>query len=173
MADKSFGDAHTETTPPTDMLHRDLLVRLCEARERLGEPSGPAVPEVAHEVGMSAFHFARLYRAVFGQSPHQARVTARIDQAKSLLARTGLSVTEVCAAVGYESLGTFSALFTRREGQSPTCFRRAARERARAEAGRPAPLVAGCFSLMGRASVESGGRPENRTIGEAPGSPEG
>lgn len=145
------------------MLHRDLLVRLCEARERLRTPAGPAVPDVAREVGMSAFHFARLYRAVFGESPHQARVTARIDRAKTLLAATDLSVTEVCTAVGYESLGSFSALFARRAGCSPTAYRQTARERARDDANRPAPLVVGCLSLMARAAREA----QNRTNGEA------
>lgn len=51
----------------------------------------------------------------------------RIDRAKQLLAQEHLPVTEVCLAVGYESLGSFSMLFRSRVGRSPVEYRRAIR----------------------------------------------
>lgn len=51
----------------------------------------------------------------------------RMERARALLSETGLSVTEVCRAVGYASLGSFSALFKRQVGLSPDEYRRAIR----------------------------------------------
>jgi AraC-like DNA-binding protein len=47
----------------------------------------------------------------------------RIDRAKALLRDSDLSITEICAEVGYESLGSFSSLFTRVAGISPSAYR--------------------------------------------------
>jgi len=47
----------------------------------------------------------------------------RVERAKSLLRVANLSVTEVCFMVGFESLGSFSALFKRLVGQSPSSIR--------------------------------------------------
>ena len=74
---------------------------------------------VAAHVGYSRYHFLRLFREVFHQTPHQYLTDQRIERAKVLLAEGGRTVTEVCLAVGFESLGSFSALFTRKVGHSP------------------------------------------------------
>ena len=51
----------------------------------------------------------------------------RIDRAKELLVRDAAPVTEVCFAVGYESLGSFSTRFRREVGYSPKEFQRGLR----------------------------------------------
>ena len=51
----------------------------------------------------------------------------RIDRAKELLARDHLPVTEICLAVGYESLASFSTLFRSMVGYSPADYRRSVR----------------------------------------------
>jgi AraC-like DNA-binding protein len=96
------------------MLHRDTLLRLCQAKERLrgaGERD-LSVLEVATELGMSQYHFIRLFKAVFGETPKQVQLRAKMERAKHLLMMTESSVTDICMDVGFSSLGTFSTVFT-------------------------------------------------------------
>jgi AraC-like DNA-binding protein len=72
---------------------------------------------------MSTAHFARQFRAAYGETPYAYLMTRRIERAKALLRRGDLSVTEVCMAVGCTSLGSFSARFTELVGQTPTAYR--------------------------------------------------
>jgi AraC-like DNA-binding protein len=46
-----------------------------------------------------------------------------MERAKALLRTGELPVTEVCIAVGYTSLGSFSSQFRRFVGESPTAYR--------------------------------------------------
>jgi len=105
---------------------RDRLTRLCGARDQLREVGHSAltIDEIAKGAAMSRFHFIRQFKAFFGETPAQFRTRARLEKAKLLLAGTGDSVTDVCMAVGFTSLGSFSALFTRRFGVSPSLYRR-------------------------------------------------
>ena len=79
--------------------------------------------QIARQAGFSRYHFLRLFRNTFDQTPHQYLVQRRIECAKSLLDASDLSVTEVCFAVGFQSLGSFSALFRRCAGYPPTQYR--------------------------------------------------
>src|SRR5262245_3127378 len=78
---------------------------------------------IAGEASFSRYLFSRLYRQAFDQTPHQYLMNRRIEQAKNLLTAGELSVTEVCFAVGFQSLGSFSALFRRSVGQPPKIYR--------------------------------------------------
>lgn len=133
------------------MLHHELLRRLCLTRDWLREEEDPvpSINRIAQRAGLSPFHFIRLFKSVFGETPHQYRSHARIERAKQLLILTDQSVTEVCMAVGFSSLGSFSALFARRTGLSPSAWRRRHRPAAGSPRQMPAQLVPGCFSLMG------------------------
>ena len=51
----------------------------------------------------------------------------RIEKAKELLRSTELPIIDVCYAVGFESLGSFSTLFRRQAGLSPSSYRQHAR----------------------------------------------
>src|ERR1700747_3648673 len=73
---------------------------------------------------------------------------AQIEKAKHLLILTDLSITDVCMAVGFSSLGSFSALFSRRVGMSPLEFQRRYRPASLPERQLPASLSPGCLSLM-------------------------
>lgn len=124
--------------------------RLCLARDMLAETGEvlPSVPEVAREVGISSFHFIRRFDALFGATPHQYRTQLRIDRAKELLARGEHSVTEVCMEVGFSSLGSFSELFGRRVGETPSAYRRRMRVMAQVPGALARQLTPGCLSLM-------------------------
>jgi AraC-like DNA-binding protein len=131
------------------VLDRDALRRLCRARDMLcaTDERAPSVREVARAAGISPYHFIRRFEAVFGATPHQLRIRSRLDRAKQLLAG-GDSVTEACFAVGFESLGSFSDLFTRRIGETPSAYRRRTRRLVAVPGAWPVEVFPGCLSLM-------------------------
>jgi len=81
------------------------------------------VAELARAALMSTAHFARQFRAAYGETPYAYLMTRRIERAKALLRRGDMSVTDVCMAVGCTSLGSFSARFTELVGETPTAYR--------------------------------------------------
>ncbi|MBT0768389.1 helix-turn-helix transcriptional regulator [Kineosporia sp. J2-2] len=83
------------------------------------------VPALARFALMSPGHFSRSFKAAFGESPYSYLMTRRIERAQALLRRGDLSVTEVCFAVGFSSLGTFSSRFSELTGFSPSAYRAA------------------------------------------------
>lgn len=132
-------------------LDRAAFRNLCQARDLLAENSEPplSIPEVARHACMSPFHFIRQFEALFGLTPHQFRIKSRLDYAKLLLARGNHSVTDVCMEVGFTSLGSFSDLFARRTGATPSAYQRRARVLVQIPGGFPQQLFPGCLSLMG------------------------
>jgi AraC-like DNA-binding protein len=81
--------------------------------------------DVAAEVGLSPFHFLRVFRRVHGVTPHQALLQARLRHAVGLLRETSHPVTEVAYGVGFGDLSNFVRTFRRQVGWSPQKFRRA------------------------------------------------
>jgi len=112
------------------------LARLRRVRDRIDrEYAQPLdVATLAGGVHMSAWHLSRQFKLAFGESPYSYLMTRRIERAMALMRRGGLSVTEVCLAVGCASLGTFSTRFTELVGKPPSVYRR---EAAHATAGMP------------------------------------
>src|SRR3954463_10934526 len=104
------------------MLTPDSFARLCLARDLLRELEDRpwTVEEVARAAAMAPFHFIRQFSALFGDTPHQFRVRARLDRARHMLAVEDHPVTRVCMELGYSSVGSFSTLFApRRRGAPP------------------------------------------------------
>jgi AraC family transcriptional regulator len=79
--------------------------------------------DIARAACLSPNHLLRSFHRLFGHTPHQYLSEVRLERARELLEHTDLSVTEICFAVGYESLGSFSTLFRRRFGVSPEKYR--------------------------------------------------
>jgi transcriptional regulator GlxA family with amidase domain len=103
----------------------DELRRLRRARDQMDrEYAKPLdVPALARTSLMSTAHFSRRFREAYGETPYSYLMTRRIERAKSLLRQGDLSVTDVCFAVGWNSLGSFSARFTALVGESPSDYR--------------------------------------------------
>lgn len=80
--------------------------------------------ELASVACLSPNHFLRSFKQLFRQTPHQYLTKLRLERARWLLANTDDSVTDICLTVGFQSLGSFSALFRRHVGASPDQFRR-------------------------------------------------
>src|SRR5687767_13748523 len=71
----------------------------------------------------SKFHLLRLFKKYYGQTPKQYLTDKRIQKAKELL-KDGMSVTDTCFHVGFESPSAFSTLFKSREGVAPNEFKK-------------------------------------------------
>ena len=83
--------------------------------------------QTARAVGLSPFHFLRVFANVLGVTPHQYLVRSRLRQAAALLAEDGGSITDVAYDVGFGDLSNFVRTFHRAAGVSPRGFRQAAR----------------------------------------------
>ena len=118
------------TSRPASAQHLRDLARLRRVRDRIDrEYAQPLdVEALARGVNMSAGHLSRQFRLAYGESPYTYLMTRRIERAMALLRRGDLSVTEVCFAVGCQSLGTFSTRFSELVGMSPSNYRRLATE---------------------------------------------
>jgi AraC-like DNA-binding protein len=128
------------TSRPGTAHHLHDLARLRRVRDRIDrEYATPLnVEALARGAHMSAGHLSREFRRAYGESPYSYLMTRRIERAMALLRRGDLSVTEVCFAVGCQSLGTFSTRFTELVGVPPSVYRD---QVGRATAGMP-PCVA-------------------------------
>src|ERR1700730_27390 len=138
------------------MLTKRAFARLCRARDMLREAPDRrlSIEDGPREAALSPFHFIRQFHAMFGETPHQFRVQARLDRAKHLLALSDYSVTDVCMEGGCTSLGSFSDQFARRVGTSPSVYRRRVRAimpGLRGPRALPTELIPGCLTLMGAA----------------------
>jgi transcriptional regulator GlxA family with amidase domain len=96
------------------------------------------VERLAAVAGWSRYHFIRSFAATYGETPKAYLTRRRIERAQDLLRSANLTVTEICLAVGFTSLGTFSRRFTELAGQSPSQYR----------AGTAAPAIPGCYLMM-------------------------
>jgi AraC family transcriptional regulator len=78
---------------------------------------------IARTVGLSPFHFARLFKAQTKFAPHEFLTVTRIDRAKILLQMSSRSVKEIGFDCGFRSEVSFVTTFKRKTGFTPTEFR--------------------------------------------------
>jgi AraC-like DNA-binding protein len=102
------------------------------------------VDDIADEACYSKFHFIRTFNDIYGRTPHQYLIHVRLENAKRLLSE-GSSVTYACMAVGFDSAGSFTALFKRRNGITPSEFRRLRLARKQHMLDRPLSFIPGCM----------------------------
>ena len=79
--------------------------------------------EMAEHVRLSPWHFCHLFKAETGVPPTQFLKSLRLDQAKSLLETTLLSVKEVMSQVGINDESHFVRSFQETYGLSPARYR--------------------------------------------------
>ena len=100
--------------------------------------------ELARTANFSRYHFLRAFRRAFHTTPHEYLTRKRIERAKELLAESKLTVTEICFEVGFESLGSFSTLFHKIVGWSPSIYRARAWEMRK----NPLRFIPNCYVIM-------------------------
>ena len=140
-----------------------LLLHLRRARDHIDREYRSAVDldQLAAIAGVSKYHFARSFTATYGETPIRYLTRRRIERAQDLLRSANLTVTEICMAVGFSSLGSFSSRFTELVGETPTAYR----NRWAAQGG---PHIPGCYLFMrGVLDLTVTGDPEPADTGSA------
>lgn len=99
---------------------------------------------ISSEAHFSKFHFIRLFRKAYGKTPHQYLTWLRIEQAKLLLA-SGMPVCDVCFNVGFEEASSFTHLFKRSTGVTPSLYQQQQLERKERIRLQPFAFVPNCF----------------------------
>jgi AraC-like DNA-binding protein len=141
--------AFVEIEPGSNEARNRWMLRARDAIDRdYARPLN--IPDLARIALVSEAHFIRTFRATFGETPHRYLQRRRVERAMALLRNTDRSVTDICFAVGFRSLGTFSRTFRDIVGRSPSAFR--------THAPKPYPVPT-CFAM-------SWSRPSS--FGEAP-----
>src|SRR5262249_50333728 len=100
--------------------------RMNDAVERIerGCREPLSLKELAGSVGLSPFHFLRVFRGVTGTTPHQYVIGARLRLAVRMLLDTQRPVTEIAYDVGFQDLSNFVNTFRRVVGCSPGAYRK-------------------------------------------------
>lgn len=76
--------------------------------------------QIALECGLSEYHFFRLFKAVFGISPHQYLIRKRLDEALNLLRKRTCSISDAAFICGFSDIYSFSKAFKKQYGMAPT-----------------------------------------------------
>jgi AraC-like DNA-binding protein len=148
-------------------MHLQTYRGLREARDfmRYAYRRPVSLPDVAAQANLSPYHFLRVYKQAYGETPHEFLTRLRIERAKTLLARGSHNVTEACFEVGFSSLGSFSALFAHRVGLSPSEYRRYALSSISVPDTVRTLFVPSCFFTMLYGSTDNS---NFREVGKAP-----
>jgi AraC-like DNA-binding protein len=77
------------------------------------------IPELARKVAINECYLKKGFKALVGKTVHDYQQDLRINRAKELLQKQGLSVTEVANTLGYSSISHFSTAFKRVTGMKP------------------------------------------------------
>ncbi|RZK01835.1 MAG: AraC family transcriptional regulator [Flavobacterium sp.] len=116
---------------------------------------------ISDEAYFSKFHFIRLFKSIYGSTPHKYLTTVRIEKAQEQL-RLNKSVKDVCFLVGFDSVSTFSGLFTKVVGKTPSDYANQHRERKTKIENTPLAFVPGCYSYMHGWTENSNSEDENK-----------
>ncbi len=78
---------------------------------------------LAQQIGLSPYHFARLFRQTTGESPHQFVLRQRIERAQRLLQERDVSLAHVAGASGFANQSHLTQAFKRHLGLTPQAYR--------------------------------------------------
>src|SRR5258708_17647286 len=106
------------------MMPHKLRKALEMISDKLNQQDAIALDVVAQEVGLSRYHFSRVFKESMGLSPINYIVRQRIERAKKLLAETDLPIADVALQSGFSGQSHFTTFFRRLVGLTPRSFRR-------------------------------------------------
>lgn len=105
----------------------DRRLRRVEAYMRANLPASVSLQSLADEACMSRYHFVRMFKRAYGETPFKRFTRLRIEEAQRLLANSGATVTEIARACGYDNPAHFATAFRREVGVAPRDYRDALR----------------------------------------------
>jgi AraC-like DNA-binding protein len=102
------------------------------------------INEISGKSFFSKFHFIRLFKKSFGDTPYQYLTKIRIQEAKKML-ENGMTVTRVSEQVGFESFASFSLLFKKIAKISPKKYQIQKLKKLIEQKEYPLHFIPGCF----------------------------
>jgi AraC-like DNA-binding protein len=128
-------------------LTSDIYQRIVSAKVFIDENYHEAIDleQISQKAFLSRFHFHRLFTRIYKKTPHQYLTQKRLEVAKTLLAKEGISISDVCNQIGFESLGSFSTLFRKESGYSPQYYKNIAWLKKRLSKEQPKRFIPHCF----------------------------
>ena len=127
----TLADGAQPAAAPSRRDERRISDALCRIEGEAHEPL--ALADLAHEAGMSRYHFLRTFRQVAGMTPHQLVLRTRLHRAAVRLRTSDEPISAIAFDAGFGDLSTFNRRFRRLMGCSPGAWR--------AGGGRPGPLT--------------------------------
>ena len=134
-------EIHPSAQPAQQLMVRALAHTVVHELARLADP-GPqdlggrirryirenlhrrlTLDELAAEVGLSKFHFARTFKQATGHTPMHMLGELRVETARSLIIQTAMSLDAIAARVGLADASHLWHLFRRHLKRSPGSFR--------------------------------------------------
>lgn len=100
---------------------------------------------IAEEACFSKFHFIRLFKSIYGKTPHNYLISVRIEQAKLLL-KQGMPVLSVSMEIGFDSPTSFTAVFKKATGKTPSVFQSGHLTKEQEIRSNPLSFVPQCFA---------------------------
>ena len=100
---------------------------------------------IADEAYFSKFHFIRMFKNIYRKTPHQYLTSVRIERSMEHLAANN-SVADACYAVGFESIASFSSLFKRITGTTPSAYALKQHQLKTNRRRMPLSFIPGCFA---------------------------
>lgn len=127
-------------------LNRDTCQRIVAAKLYMDDNFHEHLDldSISGQAFFSRFHFHRLFSRVYRKTPHQYLTHKRLLKARELLQQE-MAVTEVCNEVGFESIGSFSALFKKETGMAPVMYRNKMVMRKQKARAQPKAFIPHCF----------------------------
>ena len=124
-----------------------LYKRIVQAKLFIDEHFSESIDleNIADCAYFSKFHFIRLFKSIYGKTPHQYLTTVRIENAKVLLQK-GNPVGNTCFAVGFDSVSSFSGLFRRYAKHSPIEYQQIYKIRQEKIKNSPLQFIPNCFA---------------------------
>ncbi|HEX2951173.1 MAG TPA: AraC family transcriptional regulator [Armatimonadota bacterium] len=128
---EAFATGNEERHDEPSVMHEHRL-RLAPVVRYIRENPGKQhrVSDLAHMANYSVYHFGRIFKRLYGMSPKDFCIRARVFRARELLLETDLSVEQIAVNLGYADMFFFSRQFKAWTGQSPNYWRVENRHRA-------------------------------------------
>lgn len=98
--------------------------RLFESYIRETCASKLSLTDLAAYTNYSPHHLIRIFKAETGKTPVEYFIDIKLEKAMTLLKNKDLSITEICYLSGFNNLGYFSTVFRRKNGVSPSIYRK-------------------------------------------------
>ncbi len=118
-----YAEEPTELNPPVGGLSQQRLRAVLQHIEQhLAEDLN--LNALAQRAGLSAYHFARMFKESTGTSPHQYVLRCRVERARLLLQVAGGRVVDVALKVGFSDQGHMARHFKRAYGVTPEVYLR-------------------------------------------------